>query len=202
MVYHTVVRAVSAARRLLFPELPQGWLLHLSDTPSTTFRFLRRLLHRTHPAVIVHTGDLVDDIKLELRPRERGPYARQLARLLPLLESSGAEVHLTLGNHDHEETVRSLCSRAQVHLREVTLVWGGGILRGAHWAEVALAAPASCYLFGHDLSRKSSAPGDPVRLLNGLQHIHLISPSGAEVLKLRWPWGTEDARLLRHRCGI
>ena len=200
-MYHAVIRAASSARRWIFPDVPQGGLLHLSDTPRGTFCFIKRLIGRTRPAVIIHTGDLVDDIKLELRPRERDAYAQQLARLLPILESAGASVHVMLGNHDDEEAVRNLGGGVVVHPREVALSWAGKVLRGAHRAEDALEGSASFYLFGHDLSVKSSPPDDPVQRLNGLEHVHLISPAG-EVLRLRWPWGTEDARLLRHRCGI
>ena len=43
-------------------------ILHISDTPSTMFPYLRRAIRRLRPAWVVHTGDLVDDIKLENRP--------------------------------------------------------------------------------------------------------------------------------------
>jgi hypothetical protein len=38
-------------------------ILHISDTPSTMFPYLRRAIRRLRPAWVVHTGDLVDDIK-------------------------------------------------------------------------------------------------------------------------------------------
>ncbi|OFB68367.1 hypothetical protein JS77_10195 [Synergistes jonesii] len=43
-------------------------VLHISDTPQTMYHYLRRALRRLKPAWIVHTGDFVDNVKLEKRP--------------------------------------------------------------------------------------------------------------------------------------
>lgn len=201
MVSETLRRAAARCHGFFCPEYPRGWALHISDTPACTFGFLRRLIHRAAPALIVHTGDLVDNVKLELRPGDADLYARHLAVLLPLLESSGAEIHLVLGNHDRESLVRDLAHRATVHPEAVSLVWGSLRLRAAHRPEDAREDGAAFCLFGHDRSQPSVFD-PPVRLLNGLEHAHLIAPEGDRILRIPWPWGTEDARLLRRRCRM
>ncbi len=64
--------------RLLFhflerPLLPRSLrrtgepsLLHVSDIPSDYYRFIYRLIEKLEPAYLVHTGDLADEVKLEL----------------------------------------------------------------------------------------------------------------------------------------
>lgn len=41
-------------------------LLHVSDIPSDYYRFVYRLIEKLEPAYLVHTGDLAEEVKLEL----------------------------------------------------------------------------------------------------------------------------------------
>lgn len=95
-------------------ELKGKKLLHISDTPSSFYGELARIIDILKPDYIVHTGDLVDDIKLELFPGSLPRYEREVNRLIKLLEQSSAErLYLALGNHDDASTVEKLCRRSR-----------------------------------------------------------------------------------------
>lgn len=82
-----------------------GKLLHISDTPSGIYGYLSRLLKRVNPSVVVHTGDLADDIKLELYPGEREHYRATVKKLLNILQAPHRKVVLSLGNQDRKSVV-------------------------------------------------------------------------------------------------
>lgn len=57
-------------------------VLHISDTPQTMYHYLRRALRRLKPAWIVHTGDFVDNVKLEKRPGLIDLYRKKIKDFL------------------------------------------------------------------------------------------------------------------------
>lgn len=86
-------------------------LLHLSDTPSQIYPELRRVIATLRPAYIVHTGDLVDNLKLELRPSLARRYDHELRQLFAIAEHSGASrVIVVFGNHDSRQSANSAAS--------------------------------------------------------------------------------------------
>jgi hypothetical protein len=47
-------------------------LLHISDTPSEIYPFIFKIIDVLKPKYIIHTGDLADNVKLEInRDRTR-----------------------------------------------------------------------------------------------------------------------------------
>jgi hypothetical protein len=182
----------------------RGMILHLSDTPSCLYGFLRRTIRVIRPTWIVHTGDLADEIKLERYPHCRGDYLRRVALLFRLLGESSAECFLFLGNHDSAECLREL-EGGKVRVcpgRAETFELGGLRLRAGHDARDVLTEPAPVNLFGHDLHRRSGEDGEGRLYLNGLEGVHLISAASGTVTRLPYPWGTDDARLLRYRSRL
>ncbi|CDF58680.1 metallophosphoesterase [Thermobrachium celere] len=51
-------------------------ILHISDTPSNIYPELIRLVKKLSPDYIIHTGDVVDNIKLELYPFKLKEYEK------------------------------------------------------------------------------------------------------------------------------
>jgi hypothetical protein len=49
-------------------------MLHVSDTPFAFYRCLERIIDILLPPCILHTGDFVDEIKLEQTKRDLGLY--------------------------------------------------------------------------------------------------------------------------------
>lgn len=108
-------------------------LLHVSDTPSTFYGDLQRLLLFLCPLALIHTGDVADDVKLELRPREIGLYSRKAADLLGRLGTFPEGLYITGGNHDDTETLRRLAPEATVFDGAAVVTVCGLTLAMAHY---------------------------------------------------------------------
>ena len=59
-------------------------VMHISDTPSAIYGAVTGMMERLRPDLIVHTGDLADDIKLGENPGYLDQYRRTAG---PFLES-------------------------------------------------------------------------------------------------------------------
>ncbi|MDK9712116.1 metallophosphoesterase [Acidaminobacter sp.] len=181
-------------------------ILHISDTPTSFYPELNRLLGILKPNCIVHTGDLADDLKLQLRPSLLRNYESALVKLMQIVNQSAAEkVIFTLGNHDNLELVRRYAGRAEFYEDAITENFQGIRISCAHYHEAALGSSKSkrsdFYLYGHDLSLKSQRTNE-VYFLNGIEAMHLIDLSTGEVFEIMYPGGTDSARLNRKRMRL
>ncbi len=177
-------------------------LLHISDTPSLFFPELSRLIKRLKPDYIVHTGDLVDNIKLQLQPGSIRRYEREVLSLLKILDSSDAKaVYITLGNHDSPEYVKKHAGRIMVYEYDAICKIEGLDISMCHYAGGLLSHDSDYYLFGHDLIIKSHLDDGRV-YLNGISTINLIELSAHDVHYFQYPWGIDDARLNKNLIGI
>ncbi|MZQ97791.1 MAG: hypothetical protein GT601_08935 [Acidaminobacter sp.] len=181
-------------------------ILHISDTPTSFYPELNRLLGILKPNCIIHTGDLADDLKLQLRPSLLRNYESALVKLMQIVNQSAAEkVIFTLGNHDNLELVRRYAGRAEFYEDAITENFQGIRISCAHYHEAALGSSKSkrsdFYLYGHDLSLKSQRTNE-VYFLNGIEAMHLIDLSNGEVFEIMYPGGTDSARLNRKRMRL
>jgi len=177
-------------------------LLHISDTPSLFFPELARLIKQLQPDYIVHTGDLVDNIKLQLHPGSIRHYERQVLSLLKILEASEAKsIFITLGNHDSPEYIKKHAGRIVVFENDARLQIEGFDVSMCHYASGINAHQSDYYLFGHDLSINSHEEDTRI-YLNGITSIHLIELSTHDVHYFQYPWGIDDARLNKNLIGI
>ena len=174
-----------------------GKALHISDTPSSIYGYLSRLLKRVNPSVIVHTGDLADDIKLELYPGERERYRATIKRLMNILQAPHRRVILVLGNHDERELLPWLPPDCTVYDGAENMTFWGTTFRISHYPEGLLEHPAQYNLFGHCMEPSSHDDGNGRHFFNGLEWMRLIDPRNGEIQLLRYPRGTDDARLMR-----
>ncbi|MBO8128125.1 MAG: metallophosphoesterase [Peptococcaceae bacterium] len=167
-------------------------LLHISDTPTTLYPALSNLWAVLQPEIIVHTGDLADDIKLELNDDELVNYRRAVVPFLSSLESSGARtIYIVPGNHDNERIIRSHASRAQIVSEGSTIQVGQYLLGLAHRFK-RLPAGTSYNLYGHNFRTTRSDNG--TIYLNGIHRIHVLLIESGKVFALPYPWATNTDR--------
>jgi len=177
-------------------------LLHISDTPSLFFPELARLIKRLNPDYIVHTGDLVDNIKLQLQPGSIRRYEREVLSLLKILDTCDAkEVYITLGNHDSPEYVKKHAGRIVIFDYDAKCQIEGNNVSMCHYAGGLLSHNADYYLFGHDLITESHIDDGHI-YLNGISNVNLIELSTHDVHYFQYPWGVDDARLNKNMIGI
>lgn len=177
-------------------------LLHISDTPSNFYPGLKMLIRELRPKIIVHTGDLVDNIKLELYPDRRHIYTKKVNQLINMLESSCAEkVYLALGNHDDKPIVKNCTKRSIVVEGSRTIVIVKDKYKISHFFHEIIKAPEKYNLFGHDLAMPSKTENDRV-YLNGITGINIIALGSKSIFTLPYPYGTNDDRMCKSNIGF
>lgn len=183
----------------------ESQLLHLSDTPSSTYRGIKKLIEDIRPSVIIHTGDLVDQIKLEYMPFRYEEYEKQAIELLEILRKSGADVYIVLGNHDDHRIKSHLKEEDSIRIfdEEALLSFGFGKIAIGHDLKILELKGADYYLYGHTFKKPSSnKSSQEKKILNGLSHVHSIGMSSGRVTKLSYPIGTNDQRFGTRKRGL
>jgi predicted MPP superfamily phosphohydrolase len=176
-------------------------LLHLSDTPTMLYPGIKKLIERLKPDYIIHTGDLVDNLKLELYPNRLKEYAGCLKKLSKILNASSAKLYLTIGNHDDLSTVKYLFGSAEIITEEKIVDIEGVRLNISHYPPKQFKPSVDYYLFGHDLSLLSQKTNDHY-LLNGIEYIYIVELNSHDVTRLSFPNGTNDSRMNKGKLGI
>lgn len=175
-------------------------LIHITDTPNACFPFVKALMKEIQPEVIVHTGDMVDNYKLERSARNMVFYVKDLMKLSEIFKLTQAKkVILTLGNHDKEDSVKTHFSNAIRTTESYEWIEGGMTFAAAHYHDMLKESNAKYKLFGHSMTVESN---DEQGLYNGLQYVHIFDLDNGKVYKLKYPVGTDQQRMLLFRGGL
>ncbi|MBP1912368.1 metallophosphoesterase family protein [Thermococcus stetteri] len=161
-------------------------LLHISDTPERVYPRIAQLIEKLHPEYIVHTGDLVDNIKLERRPDLKPLYGGGLRKLARILKSSGAELYVVPGNEDDPDILKEYFEGSVVEPGTIVEIEGVRFALGHRLEEVAK-LDADFRLYGHNFK---VIP----RGLNGLRSINVVFLPSKRVVKIGYPPGTDTHR--------
>ncbi|SHJ82972.1 metallophosphoesterase family protein [Paramaledivibacter caminithermalis] len=177
-------------------------LLHISDTPSSFYPGLRLLLKDLRPKYIIHTGDLVDNIKLQLYPNKIDIYKKKIKVLIKILENSFAdEIYLVLGNHDDYSAVKTFTKKSIILKEGKIITIDNDIYNISHFSNSIIEAPAEYNLYGHDTALHSKIENKKV-YLNGIEGINIIALSSKKIFVLPYPHGTNDDRMCKSNVGI
>jgi predicted MPP superfamily phosphohydrolase len=198
LIYNAIGKLYISPELLEFKEKK---LLHVSDTPVCFYPELKLLIAKLKPEYIVHTGDMVDNIKLALYPSLIEEHEKWIKRLAVIFEGSGAEVLLALGNHDNFEVVSKYFTGSRIIKQAETIEIEKQSFRISHLPEGIMESPAQYNLFGHDLSLKSGCTNNKL-YFNGISYINIIGLESGKCMSLRYPSGTDDERLRRRKIGL
>ena len=176
-------------------------LVHISDTPSVFYGDLDKLLGYLEPLCVVHTGDLVDEVKLGLRPGNAAIFRQRLKALAKAMgKVPGERVTIAVGNHDLAEDIRSVFPRAKIFDRGARMSLCGLDVALAHSREELPQPPAAFNLFGHNADVLPDQEG--VRYLNGVLGINVILVESGDVEVLPYPSYVDDARSCKRKMGL
>ncbi len=168
-------------------------LVHISDTPWEIYPFLRRLLRQVKPRYVIHTGDLVDDLKLEYDPHKRQRWvdrARSLYRIL--VEDPERRVMIVPGNHDDPDQLVEIAGDLSVEPGMYEMA--GRAFHLDHYGPSG-DARAEFDLFGH-AREPATAVTDKGMLLNGITEVSVIDLARGTVYSVPYPVDTDRYRLL------
>ena len=131
-----------------------GKVLHIGNTHSGFYPFYQHLIKMVQPDVIIHTGDMADEIKAGCNPEAREKYLERISGLLEILKDSGSKVYWVPGNNDLPEEVAKLAPFLQILQPNAILELEGQRICVAH-ARDQIEADADIYLYGHEGCAKS-----------------------------------------------
>ncbi|EHM10582.1 hypothetical protein TheveDRAFT_1464 [Thermanaerovibrio velox DSM 12556] len=172
------------------PQLDgSGCILHVSDTPSSTYGYIRRAVLSMRPMMVIHTGDVADEVKVGLWPSLKDEYVRKIAKLSKTLDviRDISRLLITCGNHDLEEVLKELIPWAEVYpLRALITVNGRSVAASHRHSDLGELGDAN--LFGHDLDLRTSTDGDRI-MLNGIERMSLLDTNTWSVRFITVPPG-------------
>lgn len=184
----------------LLEQIKGPVLLHISDTPVDIYKYIFRIIDILQPKYIVHTGDLADNVKLEIYKDKIEYYYQGAKTLIAGLEDNNSEIFYVLGNHDDYKTVNHL-NRTGTILNEGPLFLDGIKLMVSHYYKEQ-SHDVDFNLFGHSLEPKHHEK-DGTMWLNGLININIIDLSNKNVFHLDYPLGTNSSRRMElNRIGL
>ncbi|MDV3104473.1 metallophosphoesterase [Thermococcus waiotapuensis] len=169
-------------------------LMHIGDTPESVYPFLRKLIEEFKPEAIVHTGDLVDNVKLERKPEMLPIYRAGLRKLARILKNSGATLYIVPGNEDDYETVREFFGDTVVEPGTVVEMEGVKLALGHTWEDVA-GVEADFRLYGHNFRVIPKG-------LNAVPGVNFLFLPSGRVVRIDYPAGTEVDRGYKIRRGL
>ena len=168
-------------------------LLHISDTPGFVYPFIFRLIEKLEPEILVHTGDMLDDLKLEIRPALVKEYYPKIKKLLVKLENLPLKnIYIIPGNHDSSGVLQDLSQKCEI-LPEKSRIEAEGVSFFLSHEYYNIKTGTDFYLFGHSLPEMGRIHEKTVRL-NGIPYINIISLSSKNTYTLKYPPGTDSAR--------
>ncbi len=170
-------------------------VLHLSDTPTSLYSAIFHLVASIKPDIIIHTGDLADDIKLQHNPGSRHVYERMVGQFISSLEESTAEkIYIVPGNHDDVGIIKRCAKFSQLLTEGDTVLINNLAFGLAHYMK-RLPKNAQYNLYGHNFRRPEEKEGKIY--LNGICNINLLLLPSGRVVKIPYPWGTNRERGMR-----
>ncbi|HOO62361.1 MAG TPA: metallophosphoesterase [Synergistaceae bacterium] len=174
------------------------WLLHVSDTPTCFYGPLKQLVALVDPKIIVHTGDLADEVKIGLCRKDLPLYARRIRSLAVFLDSP--RTYVVIGNHDDFEEVRKAFPRSVLLPESRILPLEGFSVGLSHNVQDLPRERADCYLYGHDDTPPPQEIADIC--YNGLEHIHCWNFVTGERRFFRYPRYVGDRRSRKFGIGL
>ncbi len=174
------------------------WLLHVSDTPTSFYRPLKQLVSLLAPEIIVHTGDLADEVKIGICRRDLPLYIRRVRILAAFLDSP--RTYIVLGNHDNLEELRRVFPRSTLFPESALLRRKGVSMGLSHRAEDLPREKADFYLYGHD----DSPPPEGLEAIshNGLEKFGCYNLCTREWRFFEYPRYVRDARSRKFKMGL
>ncbi len=167
-------------------------IMHISDTPESIYPHIYKMLSYSRPDIIIHTGDLVDNLKLENEGERLIPaYKKKSAEFIHNLEKlSNARIIYVPGNHDLITVIEKSKNRSEIFAEGSILKINDIKIGLAHYPKT-LPHNTDINLFGHN--SKDDFNNDS-KHLNGVLNINYLLLPSKEDYKISYPWIADQGR--------
>jgi len=166
-------------------------LLHISDTPEESYKYVMKVIENINPQYIVHTGDIVDNIKLETNKSYLYLYEKGLEKFINSIEKHNITTYYVMGNHDDIDSVIKFSNKGIILERGVIEIEGRSFYV-SHEYEKSNIKTNYC-LFGHSPEIVHYKEKEQT-ILNGLLHMNVIALSTGTIYQIEYPLGTNYYR--------
>lgn len=126
-------------------------ILHIGDTRSDRYPYYRRLFELVKPDVILHTGDMADEVKVGRIPGTEYEYISKIRVLLEMMKATGARLLIVPGNNDLPEEIRKIAPEAEILNDNEEVLLSGVPCRVGHWVG-RMTFDKKYALYGHGLT--------------------------------------------------
>ncbi len=176
-------------------------MMHLSDTPSSFYRCLGRILDILDPPCVLHTGDFVDEIKLEQTQRDARLYSQRVKSLVKVLRGEGMrEVVLVTGNHDlYDVVVREAAGCVVLETGGTVTVCGKRVNAGHSFSDLP-EKHCRFNFFGHDTTLPPE--GDDSLFFNGVLSMNFVGIQDDAIFTLQYPSYVQRERQCIRSTGL
>lgn len=171
-------------------------LLHISDTPEESFKYIIKVIDKINPQYIVHTGDIVDNIKLGTNRNYLSTYENGLQKIIQSIEEYNVHPYYIVGNHDNIDSIMKFSNKGVV-LERGFIEIEKSLFYVSHEYEEGHIKADYC-LFGHAPAPYHYKEKNQT-ILNGLLNINIIVLSTGKVYQLEYPVGTNYYRKIERK---
>ncbi len=142
-------------------------ILHIGDTHSLNYPYYRKLISLVKPDIILHTGDMADEVKVGRIPGTEYEYISKIKVLLGIMSASGARLIIVPGNNDLPDEIRKIAPHAEVYPVNTVLTIDGAECRIGHQVKL-MTFDRDWAFYGHGFTGEEwkyeyNVPGQPCR---------------------------------------
>ncbi len=138
-------------------ELRSPKILHIGDTESRNYPYYRKLISLVKPDIILHTGDMADEVKVGRIPGTEYEYISKIKVLLGIMSESGARLIIVPGNNDLPDEIRKIAPQAEVYPVNTVLTIDGIECRIGHQV-MRMTFDRDWSFYGHGLTGETWKP--------------------------------------------
>ena len=139
-------------------------VLHLGDTQSAHYPYYKRLIDEIKPDTIVHTGDLVDELKAGRIESVRPYWLKSAPVMVDIMRESGARVVIVAGNNDLEQELAEFANGAEILPRNAVVdLYGVRYCLCHELNRMDESVQADAWLYGHGLTGETRTADDNER---------------------------------------
>ena len=162
-------------------------VLHLGDTQSAHYSYYKRLIDEIKPDVIVHTGDLVDELKAGRIESVRPYWLKSAPMIVNVMRQSGARVIIVAGNNDLEQELAKFAQGTEILPRNAVVnLYGVNYCLCHELNRMDESVQADVWLYGHGLTGETRTASDNERdgrkFFNAVWGVSLNVPKTGESL--------------------
>lgn len=123
-------------------------ILHIGDIPVWGYPYIKRLIRAVKPDVLIHTGDMIDNLKAGRKAEDIPKYKKKLPGIIRYMEKHAKEVYIVPGNNDIMDYIQTVITKSKIIISNTVIdIYGTSCLL-SHWVS-KIDGEAEFYLYGH-----------------------------------------------------